>query len=256
MAEFRIKIAGRVVAVSSLFDSTRDYCRNYLTLEEPDFSVSVTAEDLIFEQAVLDAEARREGLRLRLFTDPFLERTSIQRKAAQELLSWNTLLLHGSAVAVDGQGYLFMAKCGTGKSTHTRLWRQVFGQRAVMVNDDKPFIRLTASGAVLCGAPWSGKHGLDTNVEVPLRGICILERGAENRIRSITAAEALPMLLHEGGVPDRKELVPKYEALVHSLAGCTRFWRMECNKLPQAAQLSHTAMSGIERKEEKKKWIQ
>ena len=48
MAEFRIKIAGKTAAVTSLFDSTRDYCRAYLTEEEPDFHIAVTREDLAF----------------------------------------------------------------------------------------------------------------------------------------------------------------------------------------------------------------
>ena len=36
MAQFQILIAGTVFGVQSLFDSTKDYCRQYLTLEEPE----------------------------------------------------------------------------------------------------------------------------------------------------------------------------------------------------------------------------
>ena len=126
MAEFRIKIAGKTAAVRSLFDSTRDYCRAYLTEEEPDFSLAVSREDLAFEQEALRQEAIEEGIRIRVFTDPFLDRAAIQRKVAENLLPGGVLLFHGSAVALDGDGYLFTADCGTGKSTHTRFWRQVF----------------------------------------------------------------------------------------------------------------------------------
>jgi serine kinase of HPr protein (carbohydrate metabolism regulator) len=56
---------------------------------------------------------------------------------------YDTFLFHGSAIAVDGVGYLFTAKSGTGKSTHARLWRELLGARAVMVNDDKPLLRVT-----------------------------------------------------------------------------------------------------------------
>jgi hypothetical protein len=56
--------------------------------------------------------------------------TVIQEKIAGQLLERDTLLLHGSTVAVDGQAYLFTAPCHTGKSTHTRLWRELFGDRA------------------------------------------------------------------------------------------------------------------------------
>ena len=240
MAEFNLKIAGHVGKVHSRFDSTRDYCRHYLTEEEPEFEVAVTAEDLAFEQAELLAEAKAEGMKPRKFTDPFLDRAAIQRKFADYLFDHNVLLCHGSTVAVDDKAYLFTAKCGTGKSTHTRLWREVFGDRAQMVNDDKPFLILTESGVLACGAPWSGKHGLDTNITVPLAGICILERGPENVIRPIPAVEALPRLLHETHGPEGQE--SRFHELVEQLANQTALWRMECTKDKEAAEVAHGAM--------------
>ena len=177
MATFCIKIAGCIAQVHSLFDSTRDYCKSYLTDEVPVFSVAVSREDLALEQRLLDEEADEEGLRRRVFTDPFLERTAIQRKIAENLLLHNVLLIHGSAIAVDGKGYLFTAKTGTGKSTHTRLWRQVFGSRAVMINDDKPFLQFTGrASAFLSGAqktpsprsvPMRQQHFCATSVRHP-----------------------------------------------------------------------------------------
>ena len=123
MADFVMEIAGCPGRVISLFDSTKDYCRNYLTDREPEFTVTVTPENLAFEQRELDAEALEEGMKRRRFSDPFLERAAIQRAFAERLFRQGVLLVHGSTVAVDGKAYLFTAKCGTGKSTHTRLWR-------------------------------------------------------------------------------------------------------------------------------------
>ena len=241
MAEFCMKIAGHTALVQSRFDSTRDYCKAYLTEEAPEFTITVTAEDLAFEQAELLAEAKAEGMKPRKFTDPFLDRAAIQRGFADWLFHRDILLCHGSTVAVDGKAYLFTARCGTGKSTHTRLWREVFGDRAVMVNDDKPFLILTDDGVLACGAPWSGKHGLDTNITVPLAGICILERGPENIIRPAAMEEALPRLLHETHCPAGEEA--RFQALVTRLAARTNLWHMECTKDPQAAETAHRAMS-------------
>ena len=239
-----MKIAGRVAAVTSLFESTRDYCRAYLTEEEADFSAVITRADLDFEQEALRQEAIEEGMKVRKFTDPFLDRAAIQRKFAEYLFHDGVLLFHGSTVAVDGRAYLFTAACGTGKSTHTRLWLQVFGDRAVMVNDDKPFLRITDHGVLACGAPWSGKHGLDSNITVPLAGICILERGPENRIRPVGPAEAMPRLLHEACAPLDSGKADAFRALVEDLTQKTPLWSMECTKDPQAAQVAFTAMSG------------
>ncbi len=243
MAEFTIKIAGASVAVRSLFESTRDYCAAYLTEEVPEILVGVTQADLIQEQAELDAEACREGLRRRAFSEPFLERAAIQRKVAAALFERDVLLLHGSTVAVEGKAYLFTAQCGTGKSTHTRLWREAFGSRAVMVNDDKPFLRLTETEVLACGAPWSGKHGLDTNITVPLQGICILRRGTENRIAPISPGAALPMLEAQCGPPEAPSRQLRYRDLLRRLTERVPLWQMECTKAPEAALTAHRAMS-------------
>lgn len=244
MAQFRIAIAGAVAEVTSLFDSTRDYCRRYLTDEPAETALSVSREDLLFEQNWLLEEARQEGLRPRIFTDPFLERAAIQRKIAEYLFRQDVLMLHGSTVAVDGEAFLFTAKCGTGKSTHTRLWRQAFGDRAVMVNDDKPFLRTEHSTVLACGSPWSGKHGLDSNITVPLRGICVLERGGDNRIRAASVEEVLPMLLHQCYRPLEDAQLPRLKQLLRQLAEQTPLWYMQCTREPDAALVSYRAMSG------------
>ena len=98
------------------------------------------------------------------------------------MISYDTILFHGSVIAVDGIGYLFTAKSGTGKSTHTRLWREYFGDRAAMVNDDKPLLKITDSSVIAYGTPYNGKHRLGTNISVPLKAICILTRAADNHI--------------------------------------------------------------------------
>ena len=246
MAEFSIQIAGQVAAVRSLFDSTRDYCRHYLTEKTPDLSITVTRQDLEFEQEFALEEARQEGFRPRIFTDPFLERAAIQRKMADHLFLHDVLLFHGSAVAVDGRGYLFTARSGTGKSTHTRLWCQTFAHRAVMINDDKPFLRISEDGVLVCGAPWSGKHGLDTNITVPLQGICILERGTKDRIRPITAEEALPMLRKQGCPPLDPGCRDRFEAMTAQLSRLVPLWQMDCTRESAAALTAHRAMSGQE----------
>jgi hypothetical protein len=242
MADFTIEIAGVPIGVSSLFDSTRDYCRAYFTDEAPLFHVATCREDLDFEQQAAREEAIAEGFRFRNFPDPYLDRTSIQRKIAEALFDRNILVLHGSVIAVDGQGYLFTARSGTGKSTHTRFWRETFGSRAVMVNDDKPFLRMEEP-ILVCGAPWSGKHGLDTNITVPLKAICILERGPENRIRPIAPEEALPMLLHQSHHPLDESKHHRMEVMVEDLARRIPLWNMECSLDPKAAEVAYAAMS-------------
>lgn len=242
MAEFVMEIAGAVFYVQPLYESTRDYCREYWSCREPELLVCLTQDDLLHEQRLLDLEADEEGLKRRKFGGPFLERSVIQRRIAEELLTRETIMMHGSTVAVDGQAYLFTAPCGTGKSTHTRLWREVFGERAVMVNDDKPFLQLDGDRVWLYGSPWSGKHGLDCNIQVPLKGICILERGPENRIWQVSSEEALPMLQKQAYQPLNPVKTDAFLALVEQLSQTIPLWKMSCNKNPEAAHIAFDAM--------------
>jgi hypothetical protein len=137
--------------------------------------------------------------------------------------------------------YLFSAACGTGKSTHTRLWREVFGQRAEMVNDDKPFLKITDDEILAFGSPWTGKHGLGTNQCVPLKGICILRRGAENVI-SRADPEQVAAFLRRQVQPDEDERV---SALFGEVLRRVSIWEMACNKEREAAMVSYTAMSRV-----------
>ena len=244
MVQFKMQAAGRVVAVSASYATTQEFCAAYLCDGEPDFSVTIVPEDIVFEQEKVDRENALEGLPARVYEAPILEWTALQRKIAEMLFQFETILFHGSVIAVDGEAFLFTAKSGTGKSTHTSYWRVVFGDRATMVNDDKPFLRVTPEGVRVYGSPWNGKHGLGCNIDAPLKAICILERGENNVIRRIPAAEAVSMLLQQSNRPMQPKFLPEYMQLLDQISGKVEFYRLACNMDPQAAVVAYEAMSG------------
>lgn len=241
MSDFTISIAELNIGISALFTSTKEYFKDYLTENPAGYSVTVTPEMLPFEQAELDKEADELGLRRRVFTDPFLERTAIQRQVAAIALQNGTVLLHGSTVVLDGKAYLFTAKTGVGKSTHTRLWLEAF-PGAYILNDDRAFLRL-AQPVAAYGSPWSGKHGIHRNEKAVLAGICILERGKENEIRRISPKEALPEILAQMFLP-APELDPMLNEQTARLAENIPLWRMRCTREISAAMTAHDAMAG------------
>ena len=243
MTEFRIQAAGVVAAVTAIYGSSKDYCKAYLTEKMADFAVEITPADIDFEREKYIKTSIAEGRSDRTITDSNLELTAIQRKIADQLFQYGTIVFHGSAVAVDGAAYLFTAKSGTGKSTHTRLWRQMLGDRAVMVNDDKPFLRITKDAVSVYGSPWDGKHHLNSNICVPLRAICILERGEENRIARISAEEALPMLLQQSNRPVQAGRMLKFLELMDYLSKNVAFYRLQCNMDPSAAAVAYESMA-------------
>ena len=225
MTEFTILLAQRRIHITALFESTRNYCKEYLCDGEADFSVVISQEDI-------------------QFADRYLETLAVYRKIAEKIAEYDTILFHGSVIAVDDEAFLFTATSGTGKSTHTRLWREAFGDRAYMVNDDKPMLILKDGRAWVCGTPWDGKHRLSTNVIVPLTGICILERGQTNSVTPISAQEAMPMILQQSYRP--KNLMKLLE-IVEKMTVSTKFYRLKCNMDPEAAHVAYNGMTQKER---------
>ena len=238
------RFADITIAVDTLGPETHELCADYRAEGSAAFSVATAREDIEFEREKSAREDALEGIPVRQFSDGYLETLAVYRKIAEKLPEYDALLMHGSCVAVDGAGYLFTAKSGTGKSTHTRLWRELLGERAVMINDDKPLIRLTDEGARIYGSPWDGKHRLSCNLSVPLKAICILRRAPENSIEPISAAEAYPMLLQQIYRPADPEALAKTLALIDRMAESLRFYRLSCNRELEAARLSYETMRG------------
>lgn len=239
---FTIKIADIPIAISTLFSETEILCNAYKSEEPAAFSVSIAKEDIELERRKSRQEAILEGLPVVQWSDAYLETLAVYRKIAAGLLEYDRLLFHGSAIAVDGEGYLFTAKSGTGKSTHTRLWRERFGDRAMMVNDDKPILKITEKNVLVCGTPWDGKHHLSCNTIVPLKAVCILHRDGENRIEEISVQEAYPMLLQQSFRPPEAEKMLKTMQLVRQFAEKVKLYALGCNMEPEAADVSYEGM--------------
>lgn len=248
MCEFVMEIAGRRVAVTCTFERTRDFCKEYLASDGPvDFSVLVHRDDVYAELEKSRLEAEVEGIPFVKLSAYDYEQSALYRKLAEQLLAFDTLLFHGSAISVDGEAYLFTAASGTGKSTHTTLWRQTFGDRAVMVNDDKPLLRMVDGKVYVCGTPWNGKHNLGTKITVPLKGLCILERAKQNHIQPITLKEVLPLLMQQSFRPRNPVSVHRVLELLNKLSESTGLYRLGCNMDPEAAMVAY---QGMNRKED------
>lgn len=231
---FRMRVAEITVEVHSLYTDVKEMCREYLCEDKPDVVIVMTEEDIGNERKRYpDGEKMAAG---------YIETLAVYRKLAEAVLDHDILLIHGSAVAVDGRGYLFLAPSGTGKSTHTRLWREYFGDRAEMINDDKPLLRLEENQILVCGTPWNGKHRLGRNKNVPLQGLCILRRGKSNRIRRVSAKEAYADVFRQIYRPlaDREKMEKTMELMDEILR--LPLYYMECTISAEAAKMSYERM--------------
>lgn len=167
----------------------------------------------------------------------------------KQLISRDGLMLHSSCVVVDGRAYLFAANSGTGKSTHTGLWLKQFRDRAFILNDDKPAVRLEEGVWYAYGTPWSGKHDISVNARVPVAGIACLERGEINEIEPFSGRDAVLALLRQCNRPKAAEYRIKLLELLDKLITQVPVWKLKCNMDPEAAIVSYEAMSGCKYEE-------
>lgn len=159
----------------------------------------------------------------------------------RQLLPFGGLMLHSSAVVVDGRAYLFAADSGTGKSTHTQLWLREF-DGAFILNDDKPALRREADGWFAYGTPWSGKTDWNVPERVALGGIALIERAEENTIVPCGASEAVRALMKQVNRPKAAAYRIMLMELLDKLISETPIWTLRCNMDPSAAHIAYEAM--------------
>lgn len=238
--DFNIELAGIPLNVKCKYKENMAFFDGYYTTKDPVFTVEPDEKDIKSVQEDFDFLNKTEGNPIIGYSDSFLENNAIHILAAEKLLEYNVLMLHGSALAIDSNGIIFTAKSGTGKSTHTRLWREVFGSRVLMVNDDKPLIRVDE--AKVYGTPWDGKHHLSCNISVPLKAIVKIERSPGNKVTPVNVKEALTVLMKRTHVPSEQSKRVSIMDLYIKLIKKVPFYRLECNMDPEAAQVAYKAL--------------
>lgn len=232
--QFTAELAGVAVEVRCRYPATRDFFRDFLTDRTPELTVTCTLLDMFrIKERFLHAAPPGETP---VYTWAFLENNALHALLAEALIAKGVLLIHGSALGLDGQGYLFTAPSGVGKSTHARLWRERFGERCVMINDDKPLLRFTEAGILVCGSPWMGKHRLGGNCSAPLRAVTGLEQAPENAVRPLTVPEALGLVLEQSFRPEAPEAARAAMELKLALARRVPFYRLACTPAPEAVE--------------------
>ena len=232
------KIADRIIKITSFYESVHKLCCDYRV--DGDVSCDIEVE---VTRADIDNEIARSENGDR-YQEGYLEELAVYRKIATEMLRYDTFLMHGSVVSVDGQAYMFTAKSGTGKSTHAKLWCDLLGEKAVMVNDDKPLIRVGSNKATVYGTPYNGKHRSGNNMAVPLKAICYLTRSETNSIEEVSSKDLYHILLQQIYRPGDKELLIKTVSLIDKLTKEVKFYILKCNMDISAAKTSYNAMKG------------
>lgn len=159
------------------------------------------------------------------------------------ILEMNGIVYHSSTIIYDNSAVLFTADSGTGKSTHTELWKKHFG--AEIINDDSPAIRCTKNGLTVFGTPWSGKTEFNINAFAPMMALVFLERSEVNFAERITYKKALPYLVH--GMMTRPVYKPSMEkalAVIEQIAANVPLYKLGCNISREACEVIKNKIFG------------
>lgn len=146
------------------------------------------------------------------------------------ILFKNGMIIHSSSIDYAGNGIAFFAPSGTGKSTHTSLWKKYYPDDVVVVNDDSPAVRYESGKLTMYGTPWSGKTNINTNRSVPLKAIVFLRQSHENSIRKVqNPIEALQVILPEIYKPVYEEMANLNMNMLDILIKNVPMYIMYCN---------------------------
>lgn len=219
-------------------------CRGRLCLERGRrYEAPKTAvPDIVIKRE--DEEIKKRCKRYPSMNEDEWEYVFMGSKFYNALTEFDGMLLHSSAVVVDGRAYLFSAPCGTGKSTHTQLWLKLFGDRAYVINDDKPAIRMEDGEFYVYGTPFSGKHDISRNTRVKLGGICFISRGTENEISVMKGEDVIVNFLEQTIRTLSMESMDRMLSTLDKLLSRYRIYSLKCNMELDAARLSYETMSG------------
>ena len=221
---FRIKIADQTFEIHAGYKGTSAWCSDYVTDDEPTSTIKMVQQDIIKEKKHFSNAESKTNL-----SGSYLEYMALLRKLTEEMIDNRILLMHGAAIGLHDNAYIFTAPSGTGKTTHILKWLKSCPD-AIVINGDKPFLKFCDNGSILvCGSPWAGKEYMQTNTMMPLKSIILMERAEENQIQKINFSEASPFILKQIYRPDDAEKMHTTIHLIQHLQQVIQIYRFQCN---------------------------
>ena len=192
----------------------------------------------------VDKEFRKAHLMLCSESETFALNNSMMLLYAFSTANRGAVMMHASTVMNGGKGFLFLGKSGTGKSTHSRLWmKNIPGTE--LLNDDNPVLRISDSGAIVYGSPWSGKTPCYKAASVPAAAIVQLSQAPANRIRRMPPVQAYASLMASSSAfRPFKSLADGWHNTLERIVTTVPCYHLECLPDADAAHLCYNTVNG------------
>jgi hypothetical protein len=163
---------------------------------DPDLDLSVRFEGgrWVLERGDFHAEldpALRRG-HIRQAASPYAIDAAFRILHSLLLAKQGGILVHAASAVRNGRAFLFAGVSGAGKTTISRL----APPDVIRLTDEISYLRREGDGYVAYGTPFAGELGQPgENVRAPLATLYLLAQGPENRIDSVSVADATRALL-------------------------------------------------------------
>ncbi|EQB21628.1 hypothetical protein UNSWDHB_1041 [Dehalobacter sp. UNSWDHB] len=152
------------------------------------------------------------------------------------LIQRRGLIIHSSTILWNGEGVMFSAPSGTGKSTHTRRWRELYD--TPILDGDTTACRIVNGIPIVYGLPWCGTSGEFINSSAPLRAIVFLQQAKENNIKRLDSREAILRLIARCFLrPWSHEVINQYLDTVQEIAEKIECYLLDCLPDSKAVEL-------------------
>lgn len=160
----------------------------------------------------------------------------------RQILDYDSMMFHSSAIKYNGRCYLFSALSGTGKSTHTALWQKIYGDKVKIINDDKPVLKYENGKVIAYGSPFAGGTHKFLNESGEVDSIIFIKRSENNSIKEISVKEAIPRIFEETIKKLGAEKMSSLLNMIDRICNNVRLFELSCNMEDEAAILAHDTL--------------
>ena len=227
-------IADFIIAIRNRYKLIEEYCNDYLVENSVKEQLYIRLEK---EELVSTEETRINHI----------EALEIYRKVAEWLPLHDAFVLHSACFDVCGEGVVFAAHSGTGKTTHMLLWQKLLGDKMTIVNGDKPIVRFFEDEPNIpyaYGTPWNGKERLGCNMRTPVKHICFIERSETNYVEKMEPKEIIDLIFNQVYMPKDPMAVVNTMQLINRFINCCSIWKIHCNMDISAAEVAYNTIFG------------
>ena len=229
MVNFKIKIADKVLDINAFNETTKRYCRNFLSEEKEDYIITMSEEDLKNESS--------NSIDGKVYVNE--EISALYRKIADLFVEENIIVFHGSSFKVNNCGFIVTARSGVGKSTHVNLLKELLNDELVYINDDKPLLEVKDDITIFSN-PWNGKERRGNNTSAPLKAILFLRRSEKPNFKKIINKEEIYIkLMSQTYLPKEKSKREKALKLVDQILKVTDFYEINVNMGEESAKMTY-----------------